>query len=74
MNIRHHSHPGPARGIQLVVDLYPWSVLWVLLAVLASLAVAGAWPVLGVTIALSTILAWQSAHVAHSDRTRRGPQ
>jgi len=54
-----------AHGLQAVVGLYPWSVLWVLLAVMAVLVVEGSWTALGV---VSLLVLTVTLHSIHFDR------
>jgi len=55
-----------AHGLQAVVGLYPWSVLWILLALMAVLVVEGSWTALG---AVSLLVLIVTLHSIHFDRT-----
>jgi len=72
MTLHHHDVTGaPARAVQLMVRLYPWSVLWVMLAAVVSLVSQGLWSVLGLIVTLVSLLAWQTVHTEHLGRPRR---
>lgn len=65
-------HPANAfvTGFQLIVRLYPWSVLWILAAALLALAATAAWlPCLVVlTMILAVVLEWAFRQHDHHPR------
>jgi anaerobic C4-dicarboxylate transporter len=71
----HHSFAqATTRGVQTVIRLYPWSVLWVLFAIASILVAQGAWQSLIVIVSMVLVIAWHSIHRDHQDhpRTRGG--
>lgn len=72
----HHPRIGRRvpHGAQLVVRLYPRSILWLLMAVAAILVVQGNWVTLGMVIALLAVVIWQTVrtdHLSHLANRRR---
>ena len=61
----HNPAHAVAHGLQAVVGLYPWSVLWILLALMAVLVVEGSWTALG---AVSLLVLIVTLHSIHFDR------
>lgn len=62
---------GAPRAAQLVVRLYPRSVLWLLTTVAIVLAVQGSWVILGTMLSLFLVIAWQTVRTDHHARRRR---
>ena len=69
----HSFTQGAERGIQLVVRLYPWSVLWVLAAIAMVLIVQGSWMTIALFVGLILIVTAHSLHRDHIDHQRRNP-
>jgi chromate transport protein ChrA len=64
----HHSlAQATTRGVQTVIRLYPWSVLWVLFAIALILVAQGAWQALIVIAAMVLVIAWHSVHRDRQD-------
>lgn len=71
MSTHHHNVAAAIpRGVQLVVRLYPWSVLWILFAVAMILIVRGSWTVLSLVCGLVVVVTWHSIHADHAEHPR----
>lgn len=71
----HHPNVGRSvtAGVRLVVRLYPWSILWVLLAAGLILLVEGSWASTILLSVLITVVVGQTVRTDHIERppTRR---
>lgn len=71
-------HPSVGRsvttGVRLVVQLYPWSILWVLLAASLILLLEGSWASTVLMVLLVGIVVGQAVRTDHIERPppRRG--
>jgi len=69
----HRPGPNPVDGLQLIVKLYPWSVLWVLFAIGLVLILDGSIITTGLVFLLILAITYHSIRSLHHT-TRQGDQ